>query len=148
MKVIEFYNQGAQVVIESPAVDMTHAFTASGTGETIQVGYEPKSNSKVVEGPAHDIIEHEGSRRLALKGGHVYSVTIVKGEDDIEAHVISAEHGHLLLPLPKDALVEVVEYDPEAQPAEGDGAEPQPEEQPEGEGMLGDESGDEAAGTE
>jgi hypothetical protein len=149
MEIIEFYNKGAQIQIQHPGVDMTHSFTASGSGEVEQIGYEPKGNAKPVEGPAHDIIEHDGKTLLALKGGHTYSVTLVGEEDKPDApplvHTISAEEGHVLLPLPANMLADVSEYDPNAQP---EAPEQPAEEQAADEGMLGDESGDEAAGTE
>lgn len=153
MKVVDFYNQGAQVQIEHPGVDMTHSFTAGGSGEVEEIGYVPKSNSGRPQGAAHDIIEHDGKSLLALKEGHIYDVTIVGPDDTPETtplvHAISAEHGHVLLPLPTGSIAEVVEHDPTATAEAAEGADEQPEqEQQEGEGMLGDDSGDEAAGTE
>lgn len=108
-KIIDFYNSGAQVVVPAVAVDMTHTFGASAGGaEDEQIGYEPRGNAKLAEGAAYDELEHAGARHLLLKGGHVYAVKVA---DDL--HVISAEEGHLSLPLPKDAEVDVEEYDEE-----------------------------------
>lgn len=148
--IIDFYNGGAQVTKTSGGIDMTHSFGASGTGETEEIGYVPKANSKKVEGPAHDTLEIDGKPHLLLKGGHVYDVAIGKeGAEDIEVHVISAEEGHVSLPLPKGASVDVTEHVPGEEPeeapeeAEGEPAEEQPSEEPanenEAEGTLGTE---------
>ena len=148
MEIVDFYNQGVQVQVPTEAVNMTHSFTATGTGEPKEIGYVPKSNSKKVEGPAHDIIEHDGKTLLALKEGHVYSVTLLGEDADpdnpaLDVHTISAEEGHVLLPLPDNTIAEVVEYDPTAEP------ETTPEEQSvteadASEGKLGDD--EDAAG--
>lgn len=111
-EIIDFYNQGAQVQVAAQTVDMTHTFSGgseSSDSEPKQIGYEPRGNSKLADGAAYDELEHDGQRYLLLKGGYVYDVT-VNGED----HVISAEEGHLSLPLPKDAEVEVDEHDERA----------------------------------
>lgn len=110
-KIVNFYNSGAQVVVKGqPAgrVDMARTFTVTKGKATPdrEIGYEPKPNSKLAKGAAYDELEHRGTRHLLLKGGHVYHVVI-----DGEQHVISAEDGHLSLPVRKNATVEVEEYD-------------------------------------
>lgn len=109
-KIVDFYNSGAQVQVPVEASDMTHTFSGGvdGGGEPEEIGYHPRGNSKLAEGAAYDELEYEGKRHLLLKGGHVYAVK-VNGEQ----HVISAENGHLSLPLPADAEIEVDEYDPD-----------------------------------
>lgn len=153
MKIVDFYNQGAQVQIEHPGVDMTHSFTASGSGEVEEIGYVPKPNSGRPQGAAHDIIEHDGKTMLALKGGHIYDVAIgADGDEDIKVHVISAEIDHVLLPLPSGAVVDVSEHDPSAstEPAPEETAEAQQggsEDETASEGKLGDENAGDDAGT-
>ncbi len=110
-KIIDFYNSGAQVVVKgftSGGVDMTHTFgsTPAVAVPDKDIGYQPKPNSKLAKGASYDELEHEGNRHLLLKGGHVYAVKL--GE---ATHVVSAEEGHLILPLPAEAVVEVDEYD-------------------------------------
>jgi len=137
MEIVDFYKSGAQVVVRTEASDMTHSFTASTDGgEDVQIGYVPAGRAKPVSGAAHDIIEHEGERYLLLKEGHVYDVTIVAG-DAISSDVVSAEHGHLSLPIPAAAEVEVVEHD--------DADERDADERDADEGKLGDETTDEVA---
>lgn len=109
-EIINFYNSGAQAQVPSKSTNMTNTFTAAaGGGEPLEIGYEPKPNSKLASGASHDIVEHEGVRYLLLKGGHVYSVTIVVG-DSISVDVVSAVHGHLSVPLPSGAEIDVVEH--------------------------------------
>ena len=136
MEIIDFYNKGAQVQVPTEGVNMTHSFTASGSGEPREIGYVPKPNSGKPEGAAFDVIEHRGKSHLLLKGGHIYSVRL---DADGPAHVISAEEGHVALPLPAGAadLLDVEEYDPDAAP--------KVEETAESEGTLRDEAGDDAA---
>ena len=126
-KIIDFYNSGAQVIATGKkvgGVDMSRTFGAAPVRTTPdrEIGYEPKPNSKLADGASYDELVHGGKRHLLLKGGHVYAVKI--GEGDM--HVISAEEGHLSLPLPAGAEVEVEEYDaethgtPAVEPDEGD----------------------------
>jgi hypothetical protein len=103
MKIIEFYNKGAQVVVESSVGDMNRTFS-SGAAEDVQIGYVPTSKAKVVDGPAHDTIEHGGKTHLLLRGGYIYEVELRIG-DVVKQDVVSAEHGHLALPLPNGAEV-------------------------------------------
>jgi hypothetical protein len=104
MKIIEFYNKGAQVVVESAGTDMSHSFTA-GIAEEQQIGYVPAGKAKPVDGAAHDTIEHDGKSYLLLRGGYVYDVKLRIG-DVVKEDVVSAEHGHLALPLPAGATVD------------------------------------------
>lgn len=103
MKIIEFYSKGAQVVVESAGVDMASTFT-SGPAEDQQIGYVPTSKAKPVDGAAHDTINHGGSEHLLLRGGYIYEVELRIG-DVVKQDVVSAEHGHLALPLPAGAKV-------------------------------------------
>lgn len=115
-QIIDFYNGGAQVQLPAQSVDMTSTFTAVvGDGEPTELGYEPKGNSKLAEGAAHDEIKVDGKRHLLLKGGHIYAVHFNSTQ-----HVVSAEEGHISLPIPKGAHVEVEEYDEEKHAAPSD----------------------------
>lgn len=110
-KIVGFYNKGArvQVVVPGRGVDMRRSFTAKRVPDSvIEIGYKPRPNSKLASGPSYDELEHEGDRYLLLKGGHTYAVRV--GDSD---HVISAEDGHIALPLPRDVDVDVDEYDEE-----------------------------------
>lgn len=104
MKIIEFYKKGAQVVVESAGTDMSSTFT-TGAAEDQQIGYVPSASTKPVEGAAHDTIKHGGKSYLLLRGGYVYDVRLRIG-DVVKEDVVSAEHGHLALPLPAGATVE------------------------------------------
>ncbi len=106
--VVDFYNGGAQVQIPASTIDMTHTFGGGGDGgeEAEEIGYHPRGNSKLVEGASYDELEHDGKRYLLLKGGYVYDVKVGDKE-----HVISAEEGHISLPVPAKAEVEVDEHD-------------------------------------
>lgn len=151
MEIINFYNQGAQVQIPTAKTDMTHTFSGGGDGDPKEIGYEPKANSKLAEGAAHDTLDYDGHTYLLLKGGHVYSVKIGDSE---ETETISAEEGNIALVLNVGTEVEVKEYEP---PAPGEGSEGEQvdttdpdanatedagEGAPEGEGTLGNEEGD------
>jgi hypothetical protein len=119
-EIVDFYNGGAQVEIPAQTVDMTHTFSggADADAEPTQIGYEPKANSKLADGAAYDEIKHDGQRWLLLKGGYIYAVKF-----NSEQHVVSAEEGHIQLPIPKGAHVEVDEYDEELHgvaPEDGD----------------------------
>ena len=103
MKIIEFYKKGARVVVEGRSgIDpLTFAPAASGDED---IAYVPSGQAKVVEGAAHDLLVHGGVTYLLLRGGHVYEVTLDIGGVTKE-DVVSAEHGHLSLPLPAGAKV-------------------------------------------
>lgn len=103
MRIVEFYTKGAQVVVEGSGVDMNNSFT-SGAAEDVQIGYVPTGKAKVVDGPAHDTIDHGGKKLLLLRGGYIYEVELRIG-DVVKQDVVSAEHGHLSLPLPAGAEV-------------------------------------------
>ena len=90
MEIIDFYNKGAQVQVPTEGVNMTHSFTASGSGEPREFGYVPKPNSGKPEGAAFDVIEHRGKSHLLLKGGHIYSVRL---DADGPAHAASVRSG-------------------------------------------------------
>lgn len=121
IEIIDFYNGGAQVTRTSPGTNMTHSFSADGNGEVVEVGYEPKANSKKVSGPSHDVVSIDGVDHLMLKKGYTYSVTLVTedGHSDIN-EVIGAPEDHVSLPLPKTVVdVEVEEYTaPDKTPAD------------------------------
>lgn len=112
--IIDFYNGGAQVTKTTGGTDMTHSFTADGDGETVELGYVPKANSKLVEGAAYDTVEINGVEHLLLKAGHTYDVKLVTGEDEDDINeVIGAPEDHVSLPLPKNVVsVEVTEHVP------------------------------------
>lgn len=138
--VIDFYNSGAQVQVPTSKIDMTHSFGGGGDGEPKEIGYEPKANSKLVDGPSHDMVEYEGARYLLLKKGHVYEVELVTadGKDNI-SEVISAEEDHVTLALPASVLdVEVEEYE---ETAETPNAPETATAAPEAAGTLGTEGG-------
>lgn len=122
VKVHGFYRGGAHVTVTESQLssshqiaDNTHTFGAS-YGYTVaskpkDIGYTPKGNAKLLKGPAYEVIEYDGRSFLALNGGHVYSVTILRASDDnASEHVVSAESGSIALVLPKDAAIEVQDY--------------------------------------
>jgi len=107
MKIIDFYKKGARVVIERSA-GINPLTLAAGTGGEEDIAYVPSGGAKVVEGPAHDTIVHAGTTYLLLRGGYVYEVLLdINGSE--KSDKISAEHGHLILPIPAGASVVAAE---------------------------------------
>jgi hypothetical protein len=110
MNVIGFYNKGVRVVIPGAAggIDRHRSFGGGGASADVELGIVPAKNAKLVTDAAHGVIKHDGVEHLVLNAGHVYEVAMLVG--GIEKNdVVSAEHGHVILPLPKGAEIVSVE---------------------------------------
>lgn len=121
IEIVEFYNQGAQVRLHTPGSGgrglSMKTFTGGASGKVVpakveEIGYEPKANSKPAKGASHDILERGGKKSLLLKSGHAYDVIITHADGRVTDHTISAEVGHIVLPLPHGAEILVSEHKP------------------------------------
>ncbi len=104
---IDFYKKGVSVSIDTPAIDpLTMAAT---WGETKKIGYSPSEDDKQLSGPAYGRFSNDGKSYLALKGGHIYDLTIKLGSTE-QKDVISAEHGDVVIPVENDMDIKVKKH--------------------------------------
>lgn len=102
MDILGFYKKGARVVVRGSGSDRSKRFSAGKAD--VEIGVVPAENARMVADAAFDIVQHRGVKHLVLNAGHEYEVHLKIG--DVEKRdVVSAEHGHVALALPKDAVV-------------------------------------------
>lgn len=113
MDILGFYKNGARVVVRGSGSDRSKSF--SGGLADVEIGAIPADNARRVSGPASDVVEHRGVKHLVLNAGHIYEVSLKVGSVE-KNDVVSAEHGHVAVALPKDAVVVSVQGVVDSQP--------------------------------